>query len=408
MQVSFNFREHLGLFMLPLVLFTLSSGELRANTLFGPPTIIPVSGTSQESIVLHDLNNDGNLDIIVGTACVDQKCANGLVSVLLGNGDGTFQSPVQYQTDYGPGPVAVADVNNDGKPDVIVVNLCPFVGNGGCLMAGVIQVFLGNGDGTLQSPIASQTAGFLGPPVSIAVADFDGDGIPDLAATFIAGGFVSLADSGLIFKGKGDGSFNFAFALSISGHDYEPLDVAAGDFDGDGKIDLALIASNWGNVVIHKGNGDETFTPWSSFHIGHGRELTVADINGDGRLDIAATTAAVVRVSYGNGDGTFQPPLGLNTVTDPDPRGVITGDFNGDGRMDLAVALGSNNVIGVYLQKATGTFPRTFITAPGGPIGLAAGDLNHDGRLDIVTIDATDNTVGVFLNQNATASIARD
>lgn len=111
-----------------------------------------------------------------------------------------------------------------------------------------------------------------------------------------------------------------------------------------------------------------------------------------------------MRVTYGNGDGTFQTAIGLNTTINHDPRQVITGDFNGDGLIDLAVALGSDDLLAIYTRKSTGALVKSLFTAPGRPMALATGDLNHDGFLDIVTVNADDSTLSVFLNQS-TASL---
>jgi FG-GAP-like repeat len=384
-----------------LLSLLLLSGQAFAQV-FGSPTFFPVSSTNSnpQAILLGDLNGDGNLDLVVGSACADAQCDQGIVSVFLGNGDGTFQSPTTYLTDFAPSAFALADFNGDGKLDVVVVNRCVYY-PGGCLVGGSVQVFLGNGDGTFPSPESTGIGGFLGLPVGIAVADFNGDGKPDLALTYIAGGVIRYTDSGFVLLGNGDGTFGEAVPFLGSQKVDDPLDLVAGDFNGDGKMDLAVIASRWGNVDILLGNGDGTFLPWSSFRTGHGVALTAADINGDGHLDLATTDAVGVRLAYGNGDGTFAPPTGLNTAPGASPHRIITGDFNGDGRVDLAVALSSVDptIFVVYINQLNGKFQKQFFAASGRQLAaLAAGDLNHDGALDLVVLDSQNNDVGVFLN----------
>jgi hypothetical protein len=298
----------------------------------------------------------------------------------------------------------LGDFNGDGKLDVVVVNRCV---SGGCLRGGSVQVFLGVGDGMLQLPVSTGTSAFLGSPIGIAVADFNRDGKLDLAVTFIDGGLIGPTDSGLMFLGKGDGTFGEVLPFLGNARVDDPDGLVAGDFNGDGKMDLAVIASRWGNVDVLLGNGDGTFLPKSAFHTGHGRALTAADINGDGHLDLAVTTANVVRLAYGNGDGTFQAVVGLTTDPGADPKTVAAGDFNGDGRQDFAVALGVEEMFVVYINKANGRFEKQFFAAPGGPIGLAVGDLNNDGALDIAVMNAENNNVGIFLNTSGKATATR-
>jgi hypothetical protein len=239
------------------------------------------------------------------------------------------------------------------------------------------------------------------------VADFNGDGKLDLAVTFIGGGFIRYTDSGLVLLGNGDGTFGEVLPFLGNARVDDPDGLVAGDFNGDGKMDLAVIASRWGNVNVLLGNGDGTFVEKSTFHTGHGRALIAADINGDGHLDLAAITANVVRLAYGNGDGTFAAPIGLTTSPEADPKAIAAGDFDGDGREDFAVALGVEEMLVVYIHKPNGKFEKQFFSAPGGPIGLAVGDLNNDGALDIVVMNVDSNNVGVFLNTGGKAAAAR-
>jgi FG-GAP-like repeat len=258
-------------FWSPVLLFIVilvTNGAASASQLFGSPRNIPISGGGP-FIALGDLNDDRTLDIVVGST-FGAPDGNGLITVLRGNGDGTFKTPVQYETRSAPGAFALADVNCDGKLDFIALNSCGF--SVPACPAGNIQVFLGNGDGTFLSPIFSLGSTDLN-PVSVAVADFNGDGILDLATTFEQVAFLPLFDIGLVFNGNGDGSFSSGSLLQF-GNLSNLLGIVAADFNGDGKVDLALLRSQHGNVDILLGNGDGTFTHRSSFHTGPGRSLT--------------------------------------------------------------------------------------------------------------------------------------
>lgn len=167
-----------------------------------------------------DVNNDGNPDLVTDLACSDSNCTHGEVDVLLNNGDGTFQAPLRFDAGIFPQGLAAADLNKDGKVDVVVTNV-PSTG-------GTVSVLLGNGDGTFGSPMPYPVESG---PLAVAIADFDGDGNPDLAVANGVSNTVSL------LRGNGDGTFQPARSFFI-GH--EPTDVLAADFNGDGLPDLAF------------------------------------------------------------------------------------------------------------------------------------------------------------------------
>lgn len=403
MQCAFRLGRYCVLSSAVLLVVLLATNGFSANTLFVPArNISAVPGTQTQLAALVDLNHDGNLDLVIGRR-YGPAFVNGEIVVLLGKGDGTFRSPKQYPVD-GPVPAfAVADVNNDGNLDVVAIVSC-----GACTPVGEVEVFLGKGDGTLQAPILSVDEQ-AGDAFSIAAADFDGDGNVDLAATFDNASALPFVDTGLVFRGSGNGTFlNWGSGFEQASPHEDLVDLVAGDFNGDGKMDLAVLRAKKGMVDILLGDDAGNFVPTSSFHTGTGRSLTTADLNGDGNLDIAVTNGALVLVAYGNGDGTFETPIGLTTNSFKDPQQVIAADFNGDGRPDLAVALGQSDQLAIYLNQPNGTFQKSLFDVPAAPGKLAAGDLNHDGYPDIVTADgevtATDTftSVSVFLNASAT------
>jgi hypothetical protein len=268
----------------------LEDRTLLSGVSFSPPVSYPV--VNPQSVAVGDFNGDGKQDLVVTDAAT-----NG-VSVLLGNGDGSFQAAQGFAAGYSPDFVAVADVNGDGKPDLVVADA------GGYGHSGGVSVLLGNGDGTFQAP---RTFGAGLHPISVAVADFNGDGKPDLAVANLGGGVSVLL-------GNGDGTFQAAqnFAAGSA-----PESVAVGDFNGDGKSDLVVANNSSSNVSVLLGNGDGTFQAAQSFTTGSGPfSVAVGDFNGDGKLDLAVTNVgAGVSVLLGNGDGTFQTPPELRDWT---------------------------------------------------------------------------------------------
>jgi hypothetical protein len=396
-----------------IAVIVLGQGAGFAAQVLGTPTHIPITSTNRgpTSVALTDINHDGDLDLVVTSACVSQpvSCTTGLISILLGNGNGTFKSPIDtVMANRFPSKVQVGDFNNDGIPDLIVLSPC----YDGCEFWTIetvwAQVSLGNGDGTFHV-LPSIPLGD-GAPLGITVGDFNGDGRLDVATTstcnyfwmvgcFLTGDFVWKA------FGNGDGTFQPRLFLGPTGK--YPNDLVAADFNSDGKTDLAVISSNHGNVNVLLGSGDGFFHLGHNFHTGPGVSLTAADVNGDGMLDLVVSAPPIVRIAYGNGDGTFQKPIGLSTAPENSMKGnqVITGDFNGDGRVDVAVVSYSLDALFVYVNRLNlGRFQKQFYSTPGGPARLAAGDLNKDGAEDIVILNFDSDDVAVFLSTGVAAA----
>jgi hypothetical protein len=409
--------------------------------LFLQPPQYPTAGNSQ-SVVVADLNGDGKPDLVVADGCVQFvviTCTAGSVSVLLGNGDGTFQAHVDYATGPSANAVAVGDFNGDGKLDLVVSDGCAEITFNGCAdTSGSVSVLLGNGDGTFQAAVNYATAPSA---LAVVVGDFNGDGKPDLAvavqclnavnlggcvsvllghgdgtfqshsdyravlaaATSIAVGdfngdgkqdLVLTGESVAVLLGNGDGTFQTEVSYDTGGTD--PRYVSALDLNADGKLDLVVVNNDTASVSLLLGNGDGTFKTHVDYPVANlPHSLAVGDFNGDGKADLAVGGSGSVSLLFGNGDGTFQAHVDFQGGVS-----VAEGDFNGDGKADLALAGGGP--ISVLLGRGNGTFPANRVYGSGPSLNaVTAGDFNGDGALDLATTTGVmlGNGDGTFQNQ---------
>src|SRR5665213_638559 len=277
---------------------------------FLPATILPLSAS--QMVATGDFNNDGKPDL-VGIHELDSD-----VVVLLNAGDGTFL-PAQHYFALNAHGIAVGDFNGDGNQDLAV--LSP---NG---EFGQIDIYYGNGDGTFQKPSVKINLGYG--VTAIAAADLNGDGRPDLIVTTVMRVIVLLNEGGGAFSKP----VNYRGGPGHSGQ------LVVGDFNGDGKLDIAMVRQNTAGISILFGNGDGTLGPPQFIRTGTSpKAIAAGDFNGDGKLDLAIANsdfrASSLDILINNGDGTFsesKPYAGGNFVD-----GVVTGDFNGDGYTDVA------------------------------------------------------------------------
>ena len=307
------------------------------------------------SIVVADFNADGKLDIA------------GSGNVLLGNADGTFHQVASYS---GGGDLAVADFNNDGKLDLAN----PAGLNG-------IAVYLGNGDGTFQ---AAKISGGVVTGERIVAGDFNGDGKADIATSGVSADVI-------LWSGKGDATFTpQGFFCGGSSIGNIARGLAAGDFNHNGRPDLAVLDPLRNEVDILLGNKNDTFLAAKEFNLPFSDGVTIAtgDLNGDHKADFVAVsnTSGGVFVVLNKGDGTFAPPVHYDGVQGP----VALADFNRDGKLDIVTS-----GVDVLLGNGDGTF-QSPISSSGAGQAITVADFNADGKLD-VAVTGDDSTVTVLL-----------
>jgi hypothetical protein len=370
-------------------------GAQEAAVSFANAPNSPLQASEPSGLAVADFNQDGKPDLAIA--------ANVHLYVMLGNGNGTFTAtsatpmPVasppydDLASPYtGPG-IAVGDFNNNGHQGLAVAE----PGNEATV------ILLGNGNGTFDSSSAVFAYTQGEPTSSVEAADFNADGNLDLA---IINTFLGVSP---VVLGGGSGAFNAASYLYTQGF---PAGAAVGDFNGDGKLDVAVAgggSTTYPNsgVAVSLGNGNGTFTQanGSPFSLGQDLSAIVAgDFNGDGKLDLAVTdySGDAVLVLLGNGNGTFQAPITIGVGNGPEA--IVVGDFNNDGKLDLAVANCGDGTVTLLLGNGNGTFAPASgspYTVGGNPIAIAAADFNGDGKLDLAVANNLDGTVSILLQQ---------
>ena len=341
----------------------------------GLPNVV---GNTPVSIAAARFDGNQTMDLVV----VNQ--GDDTVSILLGRGDGTFTAAVPYPAGVNPQFVVVDDFNSDGNLDLAVVDSGAAPGTSG------VSILLGNGDGTFQ---ATPPIHFGILPISAAIGDFDGDGKKDLA---IADGG---SDSIWILHGNGAGNFQITLniPLDLSGMSVKPTSVVAGDFNRDGKLDLAVSIPNVQDIAVLLGNGDGTFGTPTHYalddpnFVNSANTLAVADLNADDIPDLVLCNLSSnhVTVLLGKGDGTF--PSASSYAAGPEPIGVAIADFNGDGYQDVAAAdWAADGEVTVMFGRGDGTLRAAPLRRSGFmPTVLAAGDFDGDHKIDLVTASST-------------------
>ena len=398
---------------------------------------IPAGGVPSAITVL-DLNGDGIPDLALANETLNSVAGGtpGVVSVLLGNGDGTFKAAVNYPSGYNIAGIAAGDVTGDKIPDLVVSHY----------FGSTVTVLKGNGDGSFQAEQQVSTDTALG-SARLELLDLNNDGKLDLLMS-------SVFNSGVaVLMGNGDGTFQ-PTAVYATGS--QPYFFATADVNGDQNIDIGVVDSYGNYITVLLGNGDGTFSPRKNLPLTNSQSYVgsaaIGDFDGDGKPDVAVSTQTGLAVLLGNGNGTFKHPLAANTTaqglsstsaadfnhdghldlmvngttllpgrgdgtfgtaiqvnSDSSTRSFVVGDFNGDGYPDV-VDVGNgfleSQPMQILLGKGDGSFQpvRRFWSLTSIPDKVVAGDFNHDGKLDLA-LTINPNGVAVLLG-NGDGSLA--
>ncbi len=347
--------------------------ETRIALSFGPAANYGV-GNAPQSIISGDFNEDAATDLV--TANYNSSS----ITVMLGNGNGTFKTGQNWPTDTSPCALATGDLNEDGNLDILTGNISSNQAN----------VLLGNGNGTFKPWTGISLSGAN---CSISLDDFNSDGNLDAAFG------VATQSMVLLMLGNGNGTFEPYTSYSTGNSPGQGVyDIASADLNDDGAVDLATANHVSHNVSVLMGPGDGTFQGAVNYPVGNNpTSIVIANFNADGEDDLATGNGANnVTALMGNGDGTLQP--GKNSGVS-EPQGVAAADFNGDGVDDLAMGNYSAQTVSVLIGNGNGTFQNPAPYPVGAiPLSVAVADFNGDSAPDIATANSGSNTVSVLLN----------
>ena len=342
-----------------------SNATIFPQASFASPQSYAV-GSAPQQVTMRDVNNDGKLDM------VSANYTGNSVSVLLGNGDGTFGPKTDFTTGSRPLSVTLGDVNGDGKQDLLTANFG----------SSTVSVLMGNGNGTFGPKTDFATGSG---PISVTLGDVNGDGKLDMVTANFKSNTVSVLLS------NGNGTFGPKTDFSTGNG---PRSVEFGDLNGDGKLDMVVANASLNSVSLLLGNGNGTFQPHQTFATGiRPSSVSLGDLNNDGRLDIAtanggSSNVSVLLSSGGKGgvglsSGASTTIARLNTTTSPLYTDVQFGDFNRDGFQDI-ISVGSGANLTINLGNGDGTYKAAAQVDATKPNQIRIADVNNDGKLDII------------------------
>ena len=361
------------------VLLNMGNGTLASQTIYSTG-----DGSGSRSLTTADMNSDNKPDIIVGNSGTDNVC------VLLNLGDGTFAIQTMYSTGYGSSPqsVATADVDGDGKRDIIVANYD----------TNNIDVLVNLGYGMFASPIIYSTDGNSSPQ-SVETVDLNGDNKLDIVVANYGASTVG------VFLNLGNGTFTRGTNILI-GPSYSQFSVKTIDVNNDNKCDIIVANANANNVGVLLNTGNGIFSTQTTYATGpdsYPCSVISVDVNGDNKSDIIVANkyGGNVGVLLNIGSGTFSTQTTYTTGAGSYPCSLIAVDINGDNKPDIIVANAYANDIGVFLNLGQGTFStqRTYSTGDvSRPVFLTTADVNGDNKPDIIVALKIPGAVGVLLS----------
>ncbi len=333
-------------------------------------------GKNPRALAVTDLNGDGLSDVVVANKGPNDGDNEGSVLVLLGDAGTLFKTGVSLKPGLNPRNLFAGDFNRDGKKDVAVLIWPP-----SCCLQAAVTVLLGDGAGNLTATGTLTLVGgsnVNGNPSPLAGGDFNGDGNTDV----VVFGNGSPTSGAYVLLGNGAGGFAAPAFYPTGGIDGQ---LATGDFNGDGRLDLAVAGGAAYSVLL--GDGQGGFGPAVTTPLTFNAASIVAgDFNLDGKLDLVTASSSTVRLLSGDGTGKFNGGPD-NFILDQAYR-ANSGDFNGDGKLDVAVT-NTSSAVSILLGDGAGGFApaQHFGTGPG-PVYFVVGDFDRDGKADLLTSDA--------------------